>query len=381
MHAKAIHQNPKERLERAESYLKVDPFNPELLGLVIELNLESHDLDTASNHVATARLQHPANPALQYRCAQVLAACGKWEEAAPVFAGLLAAHPQLNMALSLAECQLHMGQNAAALETLRDHRDNPRLPPVAVTLMLRALHRLRQYAPAMALVALNLERLRDDSSFCAAASLLYLDAGNGERATALADLAFADGNRPVEALVTSATIALRGPAPERATEQFEEALILSPVDGRIWSGLGMASMLRGDKDRAKFQLGKAVQIMPSHLASWQALGWCHISAGDLNSARQAFSAALALDRNVAESHGAMAVVAALEGDEPSANAAIRVALRLDTTCLAAHYAQMVLNGEAVDTEKFRSDAVDLIAARGTSHGEHVAMLVERLVKR
>jgi len=377
----ATQQDLNARLTRVEGYLKSDPSNIELLGMAIDLSLAVGDVGRAAAHAGAARARHPSNPFVEYRYGHTLIAQGKWQEAAPLFAALLAAHPHVNVAYSLADCQLRAGEYADALQTLAPFRDDPALPPEAVTLMLRALHHLGDFEGATALADAQGARMNNDTDFLSAASLLHLDNGQVEQAAALAERVLAGGQRPVEALVTSGTVALARTDTDLAIERFNEVLAKNPSEGRSWSGLGTASLLRQDLANARTQLEHAVRLMPTHIGSWHALGWCQLFDKDLAGAEQSFSTALALDRNFGESHGAMAVVAAYKGERDAAKEAVERALRLDPTCLAARYAQMVMNGQTEDPERFKAIAYRFLAGHKTVSGEAVTDVVERLLGR
>jgi tetratricopeptide (TPR) repeat protein len=375
----AIQQDPNARLKRVEGYLKSDPGNLELLGMAIDLSLAAGDAGRAAAHASAARERHPANPFIDYRYGRTLIAQGRWREAEPLFTALLTAHPHVNVAYSLADCRLRAGDYAAALQTLAPFGADPALPPEAVTLMLRALHHLGDVEGATALVEAQGARMADDTDFLAAASLLHLDNGQVEQAAALAERVLSSGQRPVEALVTTGTVALARTDTDLAIERFNEVLAKNPSEGRSWSGLGTANLLRQDLASARTQLEQAVRLMPTHVGSWHALGWCQLFAKDIAGAERSFKTALGLDRNFGESHGALAVVAAHKGEVAAAKEAVERALRLDPACLSARYAQMVMNGQTEDPERFKAVAYRFLAGRKTQSGEAVTDVVERML--
>ncbi len=372
-------QDVNDRLARAESYLASDPSNVELLGMAIDLSLAVGDIARAASHAVSARAHHPSNPFIAYRYGHTLIAQGNWREAAPLFAALLATNPHTNVAYSLANCQLRAGEYADALQTLAPFREDPGLPPEALTLMLRAMHHLGDFDGASALAQAQAARMSADTDFLAAASLLHLDNGQLEQAASMATQALSQGKRPVEALVTSATIALASAQTNLAIERFNEVLSQNPSEGRSWSGLGTASLLRRDLSGARVQLKQAVRFMPGHIGSWHALGWCQLFEQDVDAAERSFSTALALDRNFAENHGALAVVAAHKGARAAANEAIERALRLDPGCLSARYAQMMLNGQTSDPERFKAIAYRFLSGHKTPSGESARQVVERML--
>lgn len=375
----ANQQDLNDRLARAESYLASDPSNVELLGMAIDLNLAAGDIARAAGHAASARVQHPSNPFVAYRYGHTLIAQGMWREAAPLFAALLASNPHVNVAYSLADCQLREGAYADALATLAPFRADQALPLEALTLTLRAMHHLGDFDGAAALAAAQAGRMAAEPDFLAAASLALLDNGQVEQAADFAEQALRLGQRPVEALVTSATIALARTDTNLAIERFNEVLAQNPAEGRSWSGLGTASLLRRDLAGAHVQLEQAVRFMPGHIGSWHALGWCQLFEHDVDAAERSFTTALALDRNFGESHGALAVVAAHNGERAAASEAIERALRLDPGCLSARYAQMMLNGQTSDPERFKAIAYRFLAGHKTTSGESARDVVERML--
>jgi Flp pilus assembly protein TadD len=365
------------RLTRTEGYLQSDPGNTDLLAMAIDLSLAAGDIARADKHAQAASQRYPEDPFFVYRRGHVLMAQARWSEAEALFIPLESAHSNVNVACSLAECQVRQGRHQDALASMAPHAADPALPPEAATLMVRAFHHTGQFEAAEALITAHRERLAGHAPFLAAASLMFLDDGKLEDAAALSDAALSAGGRPIEALVVNATLALGAAETEKAIERFNEVLASNPKEGRSWSGLGMASLLRRDLAGAAMQLEQALKFMPMHIGTWHALGWCRLFAGDMAGAEAAFQSAFALDRNFGESHGALAVTAAMRGERAAAEAAIDRALRLDPQGLSARYAQMVLGGQTSDPERFRAIAYRLMAGRKSLSGEDLSALVKR----
>lgn len=366
-----------QRLNQTEGYLKVDPGNTDLLAMAIDLSLAAGEIARAQRHVHAACERYPDDPFFIYRHGHVLVAQANWAGAETLFAGLLDGHQNVNIAYSLADCQVRQGRHQQAFDTMNPYRADPALPPEAAILLVRVLHHLGQFEAADALVGEQRERMASVPVFLAAASLMYLDDGKLELAAALSQQALGAGARPVEALVVNATLALGNTDTDAAIASYNEVLSLNPREGRSWSGLGMASLLRRDLTGATVQLEQAVKYMPTHIGSWHALGWTRLFSGDTAGAEQAFQSALGLDRNFGESHGAVAVAAALKGERALAEAAIERAMRLDPQGLSARYAQMVLSGQVSDPERFKAIAYRLLGARKTLSGEDLASVVKR----
>lgn len=373
----ATHADIGRRLDQIETYLKVDPGNTDLLAMAIDLSLALADVGRAAAHAAAACARYPEDPFFVYRRAHVLAAQSDWSTAEPLFGALLAAHPNLNVAYSLADCRVRLGRHLDAWEAIAAYRADPALSAEAATLMVRVLHHLGQFDLAQEIIGEQRMRLAAEPVFLAAASLMLLDLGDIDQARALSDAAIAAGGRPLEALVVNATLALGATDTDTAIARFNEVLSINPREGRSWSGLGLASLLRRDLDGAAVQLEQAVKFMPGHIGSWHALGWCRLFRQDQAGAEAAFDTALGLDRNFGESHGAVAVAAAFRGDRTVAEAAIERAVRLDPKGLSARYAQMVLSGQTSDPERFKAIAYRLLAGRATTTGEDLAAVVKR----
>ena len=369
------------QLASTESYLAVDPGNAPLLARAIDLCLELGDAARALPHAEAATALDPADPFLAYRHGIVLMGLHQWAPARALLAPLAARDPDVNLAIATATCSMMLGDAPAVLAVLAPFASDPQLPGAAVTLLVRAHHHMGDVDSALALVATHRDRMAGDVAFCGAAALACLDAGQLDDAAAFSAAAreagAAQGLSTVEADVTLATIALVNTDPATAIAGFEAVLAAHPEEGRSWSGLGMANLLRRDFTSAGPQLEKAVHLMPGHIGSWHTLGWCRIFEGHYSAAAQAFETALALDRNFAESHGGLAVVAALSGQREEAEAAAQRALGLDRTSLAARYAQMVLAGDTLDQDRFRTLALRLLRGHRTPLGESLADVVLR----
>ena len=365
------------QLARTEGYLAVDPANTDLLARAIDQSLAAGEPERAARHAERALAQYPADPFFRYRQAHVMSAQQRWSEAAPLYAALLAEHADVNIAYSLANCQVWLGRHQDALDTMAPYRHDAALAGDAVTLLVRALHHTGALDQAIELALQQRARLQDHPDFLAAAALANLDQGLLDEAAAYSAAALALGTRSLEALVAKATIALVDADADAAVTAFEAIIASHPQEGRSWSGLGMASLLKRDLPQAERQLEQALKLMPRHIGTWHSLGWCKIFGGDLAGAGRAFDEALALDRNFSESHGGVAVVAALTGRPAAAREAIERALKLDRHSLAARYAQMVLSGDAADPERFSVLANKLLASHVSVRGEKLSDLVRR----
>ncbi|MBI3229331.1 MAG: tetratricopeptide repeat protein [Burkholderiales bacterium] len=363
------------QLEKMEGYLAQDPGNFELLARVIDLALEAQQWQRALTHTEAAVKQFPDDPYMRYRRGHALFALQQYAEAEAAFASV--DDHNINLSISLAIAQQAQGKHQETVDTLLPWEDAPDLPAHGLLALLRSMHHVAQLEEAMAIFHTHQARMMQEASVLSAVSLILLDLNQIEEAGRMSEAALALGPRPLEALLTSGTLALGFATPDIAVELFNEVLTLQPKEGRSWAGLGMASMLKRDMHGAIAQLEKAAQYLPTHIGTLHTLAWCKIFIGDIAGAGQVFEQALALDRNFGESHGGIAVVAALRGEREVAQAAIERALRLDRQGLAARYAEMVLSGVTADPERFRALAFRIMSKHPSSFGNNLAEVVQR----
>jgi len=367
-------------LQRIEKHLKLDPRNPHLLADAIDLSLALGKIDTARKYANTALMLMPGDSFTAYRHGNVLIAEEKLDEATSLFEALRARVPDPAVAFNLAFVYFRRSKYEQARSVLDPIVASGEAAPQAVTLYLRTQHHLREINQAVEVAQRHAARCAGDADFLAVASLLCFDGDQLLLAQRFSDAALASGQRPLEAVVVAASLALARDDGAAAAKLFQEALAAAPTDGRSWSGLGMASLLRGDLDAAAEQLARAVAFMPGHIGSWHALGWCRILRRELVAARDCFEKALALDRNFGETHGGLAVVHALEGHVREAEEEAKVAMRLDPQGLSARYAQMVLSGDAADPEKFKRLAMRILSNRAGPLGTSLKDSIDRRMR-
>lgn len=365
--------------DRTESYLKVDPNNKQLLTRTIELNLALSNPAGAEPHARAAVAAFPYDPMIVCLQAHVFAAQHRWIEAAPIYAALLAQISDPDLAFSLASCQVWLGQHQAALDTMAPFEHAPDLPAASVTLLVRAYHHVGKLERAIEVVAQHEARLAADPVFLAAASMAYIDSNKGAEAVRMSKAALAHGERPIEALVVSATLCLENADADGALAQFQEALALNPHEGRIWNGLGMANLLKRDFAAAGQQLARAAELMPANIANWTSLGWCSVMRNQLGDADAAFARALDLDPEMSETHGSIALVAALRGKREEAEAALQRAMHLNPQCVTGTMACMALDGKLADMEHFRTTTLKATAGRKNLFGVDFSVVAERIL--
>ncbi|MDO8033528.1 tetratricopeptide repeat protein [Janthinobacterium sp. SUN128] len=368
------------RLERTEQYLKSDPGNRNLLATAIDQCLELGRLEAAAGHAEAALARFPEDAVFQSLRGNVLMAQQRWDDAAAVFAPLLAVHADMHLAYNLAYCYFWLARYADAAQALAPFGSAADIWPEAVTLLLRVLHHAGRMDEAVALAAIHESHCGTDHRFLSVASLVYMDAGDAAQAERLSQAALADPVPPLEALMVSGSMALARFDAVAAVERFGQVIARYPQEGRSWAGLGMSSLLVNDLSTARTQLEQAVKFLPSHIGSWHLLGWCRLFEHDLAGARQVFEQALAMDRNFGESHGALAVVQAQLGEREPAAKSIERALGLDPRGLSARYAQMILAGDTVDPLAFRQLAFKLLSSQKGVFDDDLGKVVQGVMQ-
>lgn len=370
-----------EKLPRIEGYLLADPRNLDLLAMAIDLSMAVGDVSRARRHAEAALAHYPDDVFFMARMGTILMAQQDWNGAANYFGFALSKNRDIALAYNLSYCYTWLGKHREAFDTLVGYGAEGPLPPHAVTLLLRALHHLGELDKALVLIEAEMARCDLDPAFLGAASMVYFDNGNVDESVRLSDLALAQGARPLEALVVSASLALGRADVDSAVKTFNEVLAKYPTEGRSWSGLGLASMLKRDLPEAEQQLTQAVKYMPAHVGTLHALAWCKILLNDLAAAQTIFLQTLEMDRNFGDSHGGLAVVQAFFGEKQAAEASIKRAVGLSRTGLPAKFARMVLDGEVSDPVKFRSLVPQLLAGQKGPFGHSLKEVLDDYEKR
>jgi Flp pilus assembly protein TadD len=350
-------------LARMESFLKSDPGNRELLATVIDLRLAARQPEQAQQGVDAALALFPGDPFFTARAGNVLIATGQWAKAGALFAPLLAAQPDVHLAYNLAYCWYWLGRYAEAEAVLAPYAASPETGSEAVTLLLRVQHHLGRFADALALIEARFEQCKGDPDFLGAASLLHMDEGLEQSAAQLSALSLGSGQRTIESLVVAGMMALSRTQPDQAIALFLEVLAKKPGDARSWSGLGMASLSKGDVQNALVQLGQAYKLMPNDIGTLHGLAWCKILLRDLAGAETLVQTALTADPSYTESHGAVAVIAAMRGERALAEAALARVDALGGGSHAADYARRLLSGQHPEAMQFEPLAMRLLSSR------------------
>jgi predicted Zn-dependent protease len=363
------------QLQRTQAYLQADPDNPSLLSAAIDQALAAGLPETAASLIDASLQRDPANALMRARMGDVLLAQRRWSEAAAWFDELLSEDPDAALAFGAAYARLSLGRHRDALALLLPYADQAGLHQRVATLLVRLLHGSGDASRALEVALRHLDTAAGDTALIALASLAAFDSNQLAQARSLADAALTGPERPAEALVTAASLALGQMDVDAAERLINEVLRERPEEGRAWSALGVAALMRRDFPTARANLETALRYIPDHIGTRLCLGWSRLFSDDRAGAAEEFAAALALDRNVGESHGAMAVALALAGRHEESKHSVDRALGLDPSSLSARYAEMVLNGQTEDPQRFLRLAQRLLRSRENDFGQRLSDLV------
>ncbi len=377
-------------LDNLDRYLTADPGNDALLLDAFAVALSNSEWDRAADYLRRGQSLESQPWQWALRATEFWMAQELWSKAraelerladlhsAPPGFGLTIAH---NLGLvafeesDFAACIAHL---ALYLEAATD--GSIAQSPITQQLWLRALHRTGELERACRWTEKNEAGHGLSPQAASVASLIALDASEvacAQRWSTLALQQLTDQDRPLEALVTKASLALAANNAVEGQRFALAALQISPSDGRAWSVQAFVQLLAGQLKPARQSFANALAAMPQHIGTWHGQGWTDIQLGDLDAALVSFEAALALDRNFAESHGGLAVVLALQGHAAQANDHIERAERLDKSNLTGRYARSILSGEAKDAEAMQRLAQRLLADKPALFGGSIAEAVKR----
>jgi tetratricopeptide (TPR) repeat protein len=374
------------RLDRLEGFLRADPNNASLLADAFQTALQSAEWERAQFHVSHGKALHPEDLQWPLREGDLLLAQQRFGEAKDLLEPLLqtpnAAPAFLDAVLhNMAYADFQQGDFVVCVQRLAERLDVARLaaedgqqqPAPALAAMqilwLRALHRTGEIDRAVAWTKAAATVVTPAAA--GVASLAALDAGDVAAAGQWSALALQHAgaqDRPMEALVTQASLALAARNATGARALAGQALQLNDKDGRAWSALAFADLLAAQPKPARDHFALALTYMPGHIGTWHGQGWTDLLLRDLDAALISFQTALELDRNFAESHGGLAVVLALKGMRAEAEEHIERAARLDRANLSGRYAQAILSGEVSDMQALQRLAKRLLGDRAAPLG-------------
>lgn len=365
----AMEADGENRFLRLVQYWEQDRSNKRLLLDLAQSGIDARRFDEVIEILQVSLESEPGNLDCMFLLGTALLGSGRFANAVSQFEALYQAgevHPATRYNLAYSHAQLH--QYELTLEVLEPFSDADfKEIPDAYGLMGRAFHHLnrlddavrwyRRYAsarPELAAAWGGLALAAFDNSDAtttrvAAGQALNLDVGNIAGRLALGGLA------------------LEHQDASTAIEHFSAAAAIDDSQGRAWSGLGFARMLKLDLSPAREDFEKAVAQMPGHIGTWHGLAWTQILQGDLDAAEQSLGRAMAIDHNFGETHGSLAVVAALKGNMADAELFARRGGGLSPQSFSARYARSLIDAQRGNAEQPQKE-MDAIIESGVPGG-------------
>lgn len=344
------------RFVRLRQYWQQDRSNLRLTVDAAQAGLEAGEPEESIGILQAALADAPGNAELMFLLGTAFLATSQFSNAVSQLEALCRAadtHPAIRYNLAYAHAQLR--QHDMVIEVLTLPEPALQEMPDAYRLLGSAYHHLgnldhavryyRRYAnarPTLAaawgdLAVAALDNSDEATARVAAEQALKLDANSLGGHLALGGLALEGHDAPV------------------AIDHFSAAIARDEHQGRAWSGLAFARMLKPDWPAAKGEFERAVQEMPDHIGTWHGLAWVQLLDGNLDAAEQSLQSALALDRNFGETHGGLAVVFALRGQDAEAARMARRASGLSPGSFSARYAKALLSSNRGANEQAQKD--------------------------
>lgn len=328
---------PKSRLALLLRLSESDPGNPELALDAAETALAENAPEAARDILHRFGEHAPLPEQLLSVAGLTAMRLGAFDEATPIFEGLLAGKPddvslKFNLAWSLAMTK----QFTRALELL-DGETTQALGQAAM-LRVQLLHDAGDLDDAMATARAGLLVHPNHRGLLAAVSVLAIDA---EDFALAAESAQGAGDHP-DALTSLGAVALDQGRDAEASALFARALLHNPDAPRALIGTGLSRLLSGEVLEGAIDIERGAHLFQDHIGSWVAAGWARIFAKDYAAARANFDTALAIDASFSETHGSLAVLHVLEGRIDEAEREAQTALRLDRQSFSGALAKTLL---------------------------------------
>lgn len=361
-------------------YLLQDPNNPYLLAELIELYLNSSQVDLALEKSEQARLIHGENERIQYLSINSAIACKQYEKAIEWLI-LLAEHkqPPIWVVYNYAYACMKNGGYAKSLEIIRNNSGKLGEYPKLYLVKARCQHFMSDYKGAHSSLGALLSIDPSDIDAKGLQSLIKVDMGNYAEAKNQAEAVLAEDPMQFEANMAIASVALSILDVKLANTHFDLALSKLPNSGRVLSGKGQIALLSRDYKSALDLFKSAVINMPNHIGTWHSLAWTCLILNDIEGCVESFQNSYELDRNFAESHGGLAVCAVVKNDSLTAKYHITRSLKLDKDNFTGRYAQSLLlqkNGHAEES----SDIVNsILNSQSPLHGLPMRTIISQFI--
>ena len=367
-------------LDKLVAYWERDKTNPDLSASVLTEYLRSSDFEEGLSWSSALPVETQNVPQVISLTGMMALGAQDFENAKQKFLMLRDARPDdVNIAYNLASAHHGLGEYEKALAATKPVESDWPSCEAIYLLNARCHHHLQQLDAAVESVDEFLKRHPGHNQASGLLSLVLLDKGDYERATAVSESVLSQSPDQFEATLAVVGGLIAQQKLDDAEKWVAKAADAFPEVGRIRESQGQLALMRMDYDGARESFEESARLMPQHIGSWHLLGWTQVLQEDLVAAAQSFEKALLIDRNFAESHGGAAVVDALRDQVDSAQKSIRRARGLDPNNLSARFAESILLNKDGKTDEADAIIGDLFATKtGTAVQGLMPILLQRI---
>ncbi|MCV2885328.1 tetratricopeptide repeat protein [Aestuariibacter sp. AA17] len=361
--------NLDERISRLEHFLEVDKDNPNILGDLAQLYIESGDVDKARQYCIQGLSLDESNQKLlfasalvDYRLEDFVTAVTKME----TLSDSLLHTPHVAYPYAYSLLKLHRSEDALRIlkhaYQIDEHED-------IAFLLARTFYQVNAYDEAI----LILEKLHAQQILLAPVSGLlsqiYSDMEEWDKAAYFATTALDLDKHNVAANLTQGYVLLKANRYSDASEYFNSAVMQQAESGRGHLGLAITFLFQKDFTLAEQHLHKTLQIQPDLLPAINLLGWLYILQDKFFDARKIFQKGIEIDRNFGEMYGGLAVIEAIQGNEEEARHQVRRSLRLNGTSYSGSFAKIMLLDKRGDKNQAKMVWENLMASKIDESGK------------
>jgi len=331
-----------QKIERYESYLKVDPNNSLLWSTMGDLYHKAGHFDQAIACFEKSLANDPDQTVPKGRIASVYISQRRFEEAERILRELTQngeTHPAIMHNLGLAFYFQRRWSDALDAFS-KSHQADPSLSS-NLTYLAYSLHHLGDTENALKYARLWQSQASDIQSESYLA-LLEMDHGDMENAHQRAELVLSEDPENTDAAAVMGTWSVEQQDMDNAAKHFNQILQNDPDNPRGWLGLGLVQLYQEKHTDAVRSLEKALTYMPDNTGTIVTLGWAKLTNKDAKGAEAEFRRAISTDKSFGEAHGGLAVSLIFLGRFDAAKHEIEVSNRLDPHGFGAVFAQSIL---------------------------------------
>lgn len=241
------------------------------------------DVESLLNRLKT----HPGQPEDLYLLAEAYLNSGKLDDARDTIAQLdkLSASDYRTMAGVGVLLARHHLYNDAIQHFQQALNANPDSDEIKFDLA-DAYFRLRQYSQALEIANQVSQEGRKDDAFLNLLGDIYTHIGDAERASQIFRDAIVRNPDNDQNYLSLALIDLRAHDIDAAQRTLVQGQLRIPASGKIYWGLGLASVMRGNASEAVQQLERAIDLLPEWGGGYSTLGVLYFQIGRVDKARE-----------------------------------------------------------------------------------------------